>query len=101
MRLHEKINDGRIASSDSGLHKEIQVEVESEPAPKKRRLWNLKSINPLDILADVVVGVEADAVHFKTFPAREMLWHCICSSVVFPDFLKPLEKCCGTVYVPL
>ena len=66
--------------------------IEREPAPKKRHLQKkevialcrrLKSIKPLDILADVVVGVEADA-------ARETLWHCICSSVVFPDFLKQL-----------
>ena len=39
--IRDKINDGRIANtrnSDSRLHREIQVE--SEPAPKKRRLRN-------------------------------------------------------------
>jgi len=35
-------------------------------------------------------GVEANAAHFKAFPAREVLWHCICSSALYPEFLKQL-----------
>ena len=47
---------------------------------------HLRSIELSHILATVVAGVEADAAHFKAFPARETLWHCICSSAVFHDF---------------
>jgi len=76
-----------------------EVQVGSEPPPKKRRLRKkevvalsrcLLSIEHSDILTTVVAGVEADAAHFKAFPAREVLWHCIRSSAHFPDFLKQL-----------
>ena len=50
----------------------------------------LLSIERSDILTTVVAGVEADAAHFKAFPAREVLWHCIHSSALYPDFLKQL-----------
>ena len=40
-------------------------------------LSHLRSIKLSHILATVVAGVEANAAHFKAFPARETLWHCI------------------------
>ena len=40
-------------------------------------LSHLRSIELLHILATVVAGVDADAAHFKAFPAKETLWHCI------------------------
>ena len=77
-----------------------EIEVGTEPPPEKRRRLRkkevvalcrrLSSIKSSDILETVVAGVEADTPHFKAFPDRETLWKCICSSALFPDFLKQL-----------
>ena len=77
-----------------------EVQVGTEPPPKKRRqlrkkdvksiCQSLSLIEPADILPSVVAGVEGDATHFEAFPERKTLWRHIRSSVVFPDFVKQL-----------
>ena len=74
------------------------ADVQEEGPPMKKRCLRKKevvelhqrllSIEPLEVLRTVVAGVEADAAHFKVFPVREMLWHCVRSSALFPDFLQ-------------
>jgi len=78
------------------------VDVQEEVQVGRPKKWHLRkkevvalcrrllSIERLDILTTLAAGVEADAAHFKAFPAREVLWHCIHSSALYPDFLKQL-----------
>ena len=99
MQQHEKkMANLQVMTLDSADVQE-EVQVGSEPPPKKRHLRKkevvalcrrLLSIERSDILTTVVAGVEADAAHFKAFPTREVLWHSIRSSALYPDFLKQL-----------